>query len=103
MNHVASDTARAHSPGSTVARKIARGRQIDGGEKGRAKGKRAKRAEKRDKLEKPGEKERVSGGNVGSDRGTMRKESPSSKPGNRASESVERTGKRMAGRRGARK
>lgn len=62
MNHVASDTARAHSPGSTVARKIARGRQIDGGEKGRAKGKRAKRAEKRDKLEKPGEKERVSGG-----------------------------------------
>lgn len=33
MNHVASDTACAYSPGSTVARKIARGRQIDGGER----------------------------------------------------------------------
>ncbi|KYM75393.1 hypothetical protein ALC53_14089 [Atta colombica] len=31
MNHVASDIARAYSPGPTVARKIARGRQIDRG------------------------------------------------------------------------
>ncbi|KYQ47859.1 hypothetical protein ALC60_13125 [Trachymyrmex zeteki] len=33
MNHVGSDTARAYSPGSTVARKIARGRQIDRSQK----------------------------------------------------------------------
>lgn len=39
MNHVASDTACAYSPGSTVARKIARGRQIDGGERVGQKGK----------------------------------------------------------------
>ncbi|KYN31204.1 hypothetical protein ALC56_14472 [Trachymyrmex septentrionalis] len=29
MNHVASGIARAYSPGPAVARKIARGRQID--------------------------------------------------------------------------
>lgn len=95
MNHVAGDTARAYKPGARSVVVLVKSREDKSTEKkgiGRRRRKRAKRAEKRDKLEKPGEKVRVSGANVGSDRGTMRKESPSSKPGNRASESVERTG-----------
>lgn len=74
-----------------VVRKIARRRQIDGGERVGQKGKGRNERERETNWKSPGKG--VSGGNVGSDRGTMRKESPSSKPGNRASESVERTGR----------